>query len=379
MTASALVDIVNAIRYQPEITAKNWTELGADRVLPAMDGEFLRSVTENHVDALAFDAMRLLGWDTRVSPYIVAILKRRMALNEAVFEAHYDALAELAGLVGPIVANAMITKGALIGPLYPSLGHRRMTDFDLIVPAGVHDELLAALASLDYQEEQGGFGRDLVKRIGPLWSWRDKLTMHVFVRKPGYDQFLQAGSVRDVPCLVPSPELHLISLLMNAQEHAASFSFASFGSDLQYIRTIDVELITDTYQVDPLELWRVATALGVQTEVAIGLHVQRRLRNALPAGWGVLDPVLAAVDPVADLVATPFGEIIKWPLPGQERVFHPNRTATALDLVPAHLRTTEFLTGLRRSLFQESEPVDKILDLVRPDVLTAARELDGRH
>jgi hypothetical protein len=379
MTTSPLAEIVHAIRYQPEITAQNWTELGADRVLPTMDGEFLRSVTENHVDALAFDALRLLGWDTRVSPYIIAILKRRTALNEAVYEAHYDALVELVGLAGPIVANAMIPKGALLGPLYPSLGHRRMTDFDLLVPADVHDGLLAALASLGYQEEQGGFGRDLVKRIGPLWSWRDRVTMHVFIRNPSYDRFLQTGSVRDVPCLLPSPELHLTSLLMNAQEHAASFTFASFGSDLQYIRTIDVELIADTYQVDPLELWRVATALSVQTEVAIGLHVQRRLRNSLPKGWEVLDPVLAAVDPVADLVATPYGEIVTWPLTGQDRVFHPNRTATALELLPEQLRTTEYLTSLRRSLFQESEPADKILDLVRSDVLTAARQLADGH
>lgn len=377
MTSGLLVDIINSITYRPEVTAQNWVELGADRVLPAMDGEFLRSLTENHVDALAFDALRSLGWDLRISPYIVAILKRRAALNEAVYEAHYDALVELTGVVGSIVTNAMVPKGGVLGPLYPSLCHRRMTDFDLVVPGNSLNDLLAALVGLGYQEESGGFGRDLVKRIGPLWSWRDRVTMHVFPRKPSYDQFLRTGSIRDVACLLPSPELQLVSLLMNAQEHASSFTFASFGSDMQYIRAIDVELVIDTYQVDPLTFWEVATELGVQTEIALGLHVQRRLRSSLPAGWQILDPVVAAVDPAADLVAMPDGEIKSWPLTGQDRIFHANRTSVAIDLLPEHLRTTEYLTSLRRSLFQEDEPASKILDEVRVGVLSAARKLSG--
>jgi hypothetical protein len=372
MTSSILADIVKAISHQPEVTARNWVELGPDRVVRAMDGEFFRSLAENHVDALAFDALHLLGWDMRISPYIVAFLKRRVALNEAVFEAHYEALAELSDLVGPIIAEAMIPKGALLAEQYSSLGHRRMTDFDLNVPADLLDELGTTLLGLGYEVEPGGFGKDYVKRIGPLWSWRDRIAMHVFPRKPVHDGFAVKGKLRDVPCLLPTPELQLVLLLLNAQEHASSFTFASYGADLQHIRAIDIELVVEHDDVDPLGLWRVITELGVETQAALGMHAQRRLRGELPAGWEIFKPVIDAVDPVADLVAMPDGRIARWPVGGQERVFHPNRTDVAVGLLTEEQRGTEWLTGLRRSLYQEDEPADKILDRARPEVLAAA-------
>jgi hypothetical protein len=353
--------LVTSVSHDPQRTAENWTRLGEDAVLDAMDGEFFRSITENHVDALAFDALRLLGWDVQISPYLVAFLKRRAALNEAVYEAHYEALLELHKAAGDLVAQAMIPKGALLGPLYPSLQHRRMTDFDLVVAPSGYRQLIEVLQRLGYREEPGGFGCDLVKRIGPMWSWRDRVTMHVFERKQSYDRYLVGSAIRDVPCLIPVPELHVIALLMNAQEHAASFSFASFGSDLQYIRVIDVELLVERYDIAALPVWRVAGDLGVRAEVALGLWVQQRLRGSLPRGWDVLAPAVRAVDPFGELVALPTGDIRRWEIPVPERVFHPRRTRLALAMLPPGYRRPEYLQDLRRSLFQEDEPARRIV------------------
>ncbi|WUI00408.1 nucleotidyltransferase family protein [Spirillospora sp. NBC_00431] len=371
-----LAPIIKAINHVPETTADNWTRLGRENLLDAIDGEFFRSVTENHVDVLAYDALHLLGWDMRVSPYLLAFLKRRAALNEAVYEALYEALQDLYKAVPHIVSDAMIPKGALLGPMYPSLRHRRMTDFDLVVRPEHFQELIRVLEDLGYEEEPGGFGRDLVKRLGPLWSWRDRITMHVFERNPAQERYLSESVIRDVPFREPLPELHLIALLMNAQEHAASYSFASFGSDLQYIRVIDIELLIETHGVDPLDLWKVAGDLDVRPQVALGLWVQGQLRGSLPPGWEVLEPATRAVAPFGELVALPNGEIRRWDVPARERVFHRNRTGLALRMLPDELRDDDtYLQDLRRSLFQADEPADLIVRDARKALEPVAAEI----
>lgn len=360
-------DLVLAISFDPSRTAARWKELCPQP--PVLDGDFLYHCYSHHVGGIAYDALGELGWDSLLPPFAVTVLPRGAGLSEAVWEEHRVALAALAERHPDLIRESLLVKGALLGLAYRSKRHRVMGDFDLIIDGDRLGPLLAALESEGY-ERRSDMAYDLIKQVGPLYTGAGEVAMHVWDLPRGWERHIEDGAVDGIPCKVPSVELHLVELLLNAHEHAASWYYTLWESDLQLVRSLDVELLDEQADgVDPARLWAVAEDLGMQAEIALGLWVHRELRGGLPAGWDALTPVVDAVSPFGNLFALPAaaeGERIRtWHLGVRDRAFHPSRHDLAVEQLPAHLRTPEFLGAIKNGTVSRSQPVSEIAGRAR--------------
>src|SRR5262249_24984749 len=159
---------------------------------------------------------------------------------------------------------------------------------------------------LGYEAAPGGFGKDMVKKLGPLWSGLASVTMHCFVLRPGYLDSLDPGQLRDVRCMMPRAELLMMNLLTNTFGHATSWSYATFGGDLQLTRCLDVEVVAENRpELDGRKVWDLALACGLHGEAAIGLAIHRELCGRVPAALEVLIPYADAVQQCVNAYAMP--------------------------------------------------------------------------
>jgi hypothetical protein len=369
-------DLILAIAPDPEVTARRWANLSPEAPT-CLDETFLFHCYSHHVNGIVWDAMRILGWDAMLPPFLFTVMSRAGGLSEQVWDTHYAALRELAGHAPDLVRQSLIVKGAIIGLMYPRKHHRVMSDFDLIVPADLLPQMLTALQVLGY-ERRSEMAYDMVKDVGPLYTGAGQVAMHVWELPKGWERHIHPGAVLDVQCLVPTTELHLVELLLNSHEHAASWYYALWESDLQLVRFLDVNLLTEAAGgVDPLSFWRTAVDVGLHTEVALGLWTHEQLGGNLPAGWSRLRPVLDAVAPFGDLFAMPESvdvddRVRRWPLTVRERVFHPSRHQLALDQLPAHQRTVEFVKAIKDGQVSRRQPVHDIVDQARTALASTA-------
>ena len=68
-------------------------------------------------------------------------------------------LGQTAATTPDLIARTLLLKGAIIGPLYRSLRHRIMGDFDLVVAQADTERLTETLIRHGYSYSPGGFGR----------------------------------------------------------------------------------------------------------------------------------------------------------------------------------------------------------------------------
>jgi hypothetical protein len=190
--------------------------------------------------------------------------------------------------------------------------------------------------------------------------------MHVFTMRDDYLECSSPGYVRDVACLVPHPNLLVMNLLTNTFGHAVSWSYSTFGGALQLIRAIDVAVVAEAMpELDASGMWDLALKSGLYGETAIGLYIQKVVCGELPAPLRELEPFADAVAECADLYAMPDGTIGAWDISLWRRMFHPNRTAVALELLNPALATEQYLHELREGFYQEQEPTHLIAKRAR--------------
>jgi hypothetical protein len=362
-------DLILAIEADSHDTAERWARLTA--VPPdCFDETFLFHCYSHHVGCIAYDALIELGWDSLLPPFLFTVLSRLAGLSEAVWDRHYAGLVELSAADPDLVRRSLIVKGALLGLDYRSKRHRVMGDFDLIATSEDLEPLVELLTKLGY-ERRSLMAYDMIKDVGPAYTGAGAVAMHVWEMPAGWERHVTDGFVADLPFRVPTPELHLIELLMNAHEHAASWHYALWESDLQLVRALDVELINaKSGGVDPLRLWATAVEVGLPGEVGLGLWVHEQLRGGLPAGWEVLRPVIEAVGPYGDMFAMPRSVdsdtlVRRWPLPVRERAFHPSRHRLAIEQLPPHQRGAEFIAAMKAGRISREEPVADIAGQAR--------------
>ncbi|MFI6743432.1 nucleotidyltransferase family protein [Nonomuraea sp. NPDC050451] len=367
--ATDVRDLVLAIHADSAETARRWHELSPTP--PAcFDETFLFHLYSHHVGALAYDAADVLGWRSMFPPFLQTVLSRSGGLSEAVWEAHYAGLVELAERDPKLIAQCLVVKGALLGTMYQSKEHRVMGDFDLIIAADKLDMLLNLLRESGY-DRRSDMAYDMQRDIGPSFTGAGLTSMHVWEMPKGWECHVSTGKVGTVECLLPTPELHIIELLLNAHEHASSWNYALWESDLQLVRAIDIEVIWEAAGgVDPLRLWETAVDVGLEAETALGLWVHEQLRGSLPANWSPLRVVIDAVAPFGDLYALPESvdtdePIRRWPLSVRERAFHPSRHQLALDQLPEHQHTVEFIADIKAGRVSRRQPTSRIADRAR--------------
>jgi Uncharacterised nucleotidyltransferase len=352
-------DLVREVTSDPVTTARRWTEMGAD--IRCFGAEFLKQAMEHHLDGLVYDTIKELGWQTQIPPWVLNNLRRRAALSAARYEAHYDAFAGVAAAAPELVERTLLLKGAIIGPLYSSPTYRLMGDFDLLVVREDWDQLMSTLKDLGYEGAEGGFGKDMVKQVGPAWSGLASVTMHCFVLRPAYLDACDLGRLRDVSCLIPRAELLMMNLLTNTFGHAMSWSYATFGGDLQLIRCVDVDVVAERMpELDGNKVWELALRCGLHGEAAIGLWLHRELCGRVPQALEVLLPYADAVASCGSAYAMPDGTIRDWTTTVRERLGHPNRTVMALRELPPGQATPEHLHEIREGLHQTAEPTHRI-------------------
>lgn len=362
-------ELILATHYDPHETARRWAELVPGEPTQ-LDETFLFHGYSHHVNGIAYDAIVELGWHEYLPPFLYTVMSRSAGLSEAVWDTHYAGLAELAAADPELIGQSLVVKGAILGLMYRSKRHRVMGDFDLIVPAQLLQPMLSRLRGLGY-EPQSDMAHDYIKSVGPDYTGAGKIAMHVWELPKGWEHHMQNGAVADVACQVPTHELHLVELLLNAHEHASSWCYALWESDLQLVRSLDVELICESAGgVDPHALWRTAVDVGMHAEVALGIWIHEQLRGTLPAGWEALRPVLDAVAPFGDMYALPESvevddRVRTWPLTPRERAFHPSRHALALDQLPARQRNRDFIRALKTGTVSRRQPTHRIADLAR--------------
>jgi hypothetical protein len=359
-------DLIAAVSHAPRVTAERWRDLDPD-LHACFGAEAMKLIAEHHVDGLVYDAIQILGWKDRISPYVLNNTRRRSELSAARYEAHFSAFKDLADAYPDVIANTLLIKGAIIGPLYRSLRHRIMGDFDLLTGSDHLPDLMSALERLGYEYRPGGFGCDMVKATGlPSWTNLGSVTMHVFTLRDDYVDHCSPGLIRDVACLVPHPNLLMMNLLTNTFGHAVSWSYSTFGGDLQLIRAIDVAVVAESMpELDASGMWHLALKSGLYGEAAIGLYVQKVVCGELPALLKELEPFADAVAECADLYAMPDGTIGAWDISLWHRMFHPNRTAVALEMLDPSLATPNYLHELREGFYQKQEPTHLIAKRAR--------------
>jgi hypothetical protein len=226
---------------------------------------------------------------------------------------------------------------------------------------------MSALERLGYKYRPGGFGSDMVKPTGlPSWTNLGSVTMHVFALREEYLEHCSPGQLREVRCLRPDASLLTMNLLTNTFGHAVSWSYSTFGGDLQLIRAIDIEVVADAMpDLDGAAMWDLALNSGLFGETAVGLCIQMAGRGELPAALRDLAPYAEAVAECADMYAMPDGTVGRWDLSLRRRMFHSNRTAVALKMLDPSLVTPIYLHELREGLYQEQEPTHLIAQRAR--------------
>lgn len=361
-------DLILSIAPSPSVTAKRWANL-SDGAPECFNETFLFNLYSHHVGTIAYEATVELGWDSMLGPFLFTVLSRMGGLSEAVWNTHYAALRELSQAAPELISQNLVVKGALLGLLYPAKRHRVMGDFDLIAPGDVLTPTLDLLKLHGY-DRRSDMAYDMLKQVGPLYTGAGLAAMHIWEMPARWSPHIRKGKVGEIDCMVPTPELHLVELLTNAHEHSASWYYALWESDLQYVRVLDVDLICEKHPVDPARLWETAIDVGLEAEVGLGLWVHEQLSGRLPPGWEVLRPILQAVAPFGNLYALPISVdadnlVRQWPLSVRDRAFHSSRHSFAIELLPEHQQTTEFIHMMKNALVSHEQPVQDIATLAR--------------
>src|SRR5262245_13335610 len=92
--AAGVREMFHLLSASPKGTAEAWKASGYGP--EQVDGFFLLTAFQHHVEGLVYDALVEADWIGAVSPHIAKTLRRKRGLGGARLELHMEAMAELA-------------------------------------------------------------------------------------------------------------------------------------------------------------------------------------------------------------------------------------------------------------------------------------------
>jgi hypothetical protein len=342
-------DMISSITYEPNATGETWLNLSTNRFPSEVSwSEFLVLAIQHRVAGIAYDALRVLGWQDRIAATIHNELVYACEATELYHAELCEALQQLADADPASVSRAVLLKGATMYPRYSKAYHRPMSDFDILVSEKDFSRLEPVFDSLGYWKKESLNGPTYYRKsrnapgnlcmdvhvLGPSKYHRpdSAITMDWLDSSEPYDH---AG----IACRRLRSDFEFINLVTHAHEHLASWLHVTDDDDIRLIRFLDMELFLDTTPLDTQSVWEVALELDLHGEFALGLWAWARIRGSLPEGITSLAPLVEVVDEVGELCAIPDGRLAHWEVPVAERAFLIERGSLAFDLLPEGLYT----------------------------------------